>query len=99
MKNCQIPVAIRELQIRIDDILFSLESSENYQEYICGLLDRELITETAYNRFTESNNRAYKHHCRRLDDAYLALEIASANFRKSNDLATENFTDLHSNHR
>lgn len=89
----QIPIAIRQLHDKIDSTLQSMESAENYEEYLNKLHDSELISDMDFERFTAANNRAYGHLVRKLDDCYLALDIASANFRDSHQLATANFSD------
>jgi SOS response regulatory protein OraA/RecX len=82
MQSVNYPPAIRQLQDKIDSLLHSMESAENYEEYLNKLHDSELIDETAFVRFTAENNRALGHMVRQLDDTYLALKIALSNFHK-----------------
>lgn len=82
MKSENKPFAIRQLNDKIDGILDSLESAENYAEYLHGLLDRQLITRERFEASMQQNERATGHLVRQLDATEFALKIALSNFNQ-----------------
>ena len=82
METAKYPPAIRQLQNKIDSIFDSLESAENYAEYLNGLFDRQLITRERFEASMQQNERATGHLVRQLDTTQFALKIALSNFSR-----------------